>query len=286
MNAKRLLITTIFLLLSIILITACSPDPEIIVVEVTRLVEVQKEVTRIVEVSPDTVLPPGVSVFAPDLEFLQVEFWPDYDKPAVLVLLTGRLPVAQSLPAEVAIPIPQEAQINAIAQIDEGGMASIDYRTADGAVLFQSASPAFRVEYYVPYQLQQTRRDYEFQWLAPFSVYEMTVQVQRPANTADLAIQPQPSAVFTDNADGLDYYELNSLSVPRGIPYNLNFSYTMPSDSLTIDELSPASPDGPLHNNQQASRDLGPHLRRIADCSPERTRGSASCHLPLHNLAT
>jgi hypothetical protein len=266
----RRIISLILLLLIPLLLAACSPDPEVIVVEitravpesepveVTRIIEIEKEVTRIVEVSPDTVLPPGVSIFAPDLEFLQVEFWPDYDQPSVLVLLTGRLPAAQSLPAEVAVPVPRDAQINAVAQIDENGMASIDYQTGDGAVSFQSTAPAFRVEYYVPYQQDQTRRAYEFQWLAPFSVYELAVQVQHPAKTADLAIQPQPAAVFTDEADGLDYYQLDHLSVPRGIPYSLNFSYTNPAGSLTIDELSPTSPDGPLHNNQQASRELGP----------------------------
>jgi hypothetical protein len=268
MNTKHT-VPPILTILFILLLAACSPDPEVIVVEitrvvpeveqveVTRLVEIEKEVTRIVEGSPDTARAPEITT--PDLEVLQIELWPDFDQPAVLVLLTGRLPVSQSLPATVAIPVPADAQINAVAQVDENGMVSIDYRAVDGAVLFQSATPTFRVEYYVPYQLDQTLRAFDFQWLAPFSVYELAVQVQRPARTADLAIQPQPSAVFTDEADGLDYYQLDRFSVPRGIPFNLNFTYTMPADSLTIDELSPSSPDfpddpdDPLHNNQQAS---------------------------------
>jgi hypothetical protein len=267
---KRYAAASILLLVSL-LIAACSSAPEVLVVEitrivpeieqveVTRLVEVEKEVTRVVQAPYDPSAAPGLPIPAADIEFLQIDFWPDFDRPAVLVLLTGRLPAAIPLPADVALPIPADAQINAVAQIDDTGMSSIDYTIVDGAVLFQSPTPAFRVEYYVPYQRDQNRRFYEFQWLAPFSVYELAVQVQRPANTADLAIDPQPSVSFTDDADGLDYYQLNSLSVPRGIPYNLNFSYTMPSDALTIDELSPTSPDlpnAPLHNNQQASAQL------------------------------
>src|SRR5690606_32387587 len=39
------------------------------------------------------------------LEQLVVDIWPDYDRAAVLILLTGRLPAATSLPAMVTIPV-------------------------------------------------------------------------------------------------------------------------------------------------------------------------------------
>lgn len=252
----------ILLFLLSFLLAACSAEPEIIVVEitrlvpeiqqveVTRLVEVQKEVTRIVEIPrADS----GTALSTPDLESLQIEFWPDFDQPAVLVLLTGSLPAGQPLPAELAIPIPSNAQINAVAQIDESGMGSIDYQALEDAVLFQSDTAAFRVEYYVPYEQDENRRAYTFQWLAPFTVEELAVQVQRPANAIDLAALPEPSAVATDPNDNLDYYLLDPLSVPRGVPYRLAFNYTMISDTLTIDELSPNPPDqppGPLHDQQ------------------------------------
>src|SRR5690606_4323832 len=40
------------------------------------------------------------------LASLAVELWPDYDRPAVLVLLTGALPASAPLPATVTIPVP------------------------------------------------------------------------------------------------------------------------------------------------------------------------------------
>jgi hypothetical protein len=224
--------------------------PEIQQVEVTRLVEVEKEVTRIVEIPR---VDPGTALPTPDLELLQIEFWPDFDQPAVLVLLTGSLPPGRPLPAELIIPVPPDAQINAVAQIDEDGMAAIDYQPLEDAVLFQSDTAAFRVEYYVPYQQEENRRAYDFQWLAPFTVDELAVQLQRPANAIDLAAQPEPSAVSTDPDDSLDYYLFDPLSVPRGVPYRLAFNYTMISDTLTIEELyptPPAQPPSPLHDQQ------------------------------------
>jgi hypothetical protein len=249
------------LLFLALLLAACSPQPEVIIVEitrvvpeiqqveVTRLVEVEKEVTRIVDSRVDS----ATAVSTPDLQLLQVEFWPDFDQPAVLVLLTGSLPPGQPLPAELIIPVPPDAQINAVAQIDEAGMASIDYQALDNAVLFQSDTAAFRVEYYVPYQQEENRRAYDFQWLAPFSIDELAVQIQRPANAIDLAARPEPTAVSTDPDDNLDYYLFDPLSVPRGVPYHLAFNYTMISDTLTIEELyptPPAQPPNPLHDQQ------------------------------------
>lgn len=258
MKPSRPFLTILFLLS--ILLAACSSTPEVVVVEitrlvpeveqveVTRLVEVEKEVTRIVEAPPASAVVP-----AADLERLQIEFWPDYDQPAVLVLLTGSLPAGHPLPADLAIPVPPEAQINAVAQIDDSGMASIDYQAVDGAVLFRSDTPAFRVEYYAPYRQDQNLRAYDFQWLAPFSVAGLGVQIQRPANAIDLLTQPEASAIISDPADGLDYHNLDSLAVSRGIPYRISFNYTMISDSLTIEELNPTPPDqppGPLHDQQ------------------------------------
>jgi hypothetical protein len=253
---------TITLLLLALLLAACSTTPEVIIVEitrivpeiqeveVTRLVEVEKEVTRIVEIPR---LDPGTAISTPDLQLLQVEFWPDFDQPSVLVLLTGSLPPGQPLPAELIIPVPPDAQINAVAQIDDAGMAAIDYQPLDGAVLFQSDTAAFRVEYYVPYQQDQNRRAYDFQWLAPFTVDELAVQIQRPANAIDLAALPEPTAVSTDPDDNLDYYLFDPFSVPAETPYRLAFNYTMISDTLTIDELYPTQPEqppSPLHDQQ------------------------------------
>ena len=55
------------------------------------------------------------------LEFLEVELWPDFDQPALLVLLSGALPADAPLPATITIPLPEAATINAVARIDAQG---------------------------------------------------------------------------------------------------------------------------------------------------------------------
>ena len=62
-------------------------------------------------------LPVAAQTEVTQLDTLTVELWPDYDRPAMLVILTGTLPESAALPATVTIPLPPEAEINAVARL-------------------------------------------------------------------------------------------------------------------------------------------------------------------------
>ncbi|HEX6387566.1 MAG TPA: hypothetical protein VF177_23100, partial [Anaerolineae bacterium] len=87
------------------------------------------------------------------IESLAVEFWPDYDRPAVLVLLTGTLPADTPLPATVTLPLPQEADLNAVARISDDNVMidDIEYTTGADQLTFTTPDRRFRIEYYLPY---------------------------------------------------------------------------------------------------------------------------------------
>ena len=177
---------------------------------------------------------------AGELDSVQISFWPDFDDPSVLVLITGQLPENTPLPAQVSIPIPENAQINAVASIDEAGMASIDFDTADGNVTFVISSPRFRVEYYAPYQQDGLSRSYDFEWIADVAVAELSAEVQQPANANTLTSEPAASNMFTNQTDGLFYHVLDSRPVPVGTSYQLSFQYDMASDALTVGQVTSA----------------------------------------------
>jgi zinc-ribbon domain len=171
---------------------------------------------------------------AGDLETLQVSFWPDFDRPSVLVLMDGQLPEGAALPAEVSIPLPSEAQLNAVATIVDAGMLTIEYQEAGGNVTFLTPQRQFRVEYYAPYEQDGRSRSFDFNWLSDSSVAEFAVQIQQPANASSLTSDPEPSEVSTNQVDGLVYHNLAPRSVAAGTPYNLAFSYVANSDGLTV----------------------------------------------------
>jgi hypothetical protein len=83
------------------------------------------------------------------LESLAIFIWPDYDRPSVLVLLTGTLAGDEPLPAVVTFPLPEDAQLNAVARIDsqERMIDDISYSTDAGKLTLTTPDPRFQVEY-------------------------------------------------------------------------------------------------------------------------------------------
>ena len=108
------------------------------------------------------------------IEALDIEIWPDYDRPSVLVLLTGTLLGDTLLPASVSLPLPKAARLNAVARIDrkDGSMKDDIFSSTDppGTLTFITPDLRFRVEYYLPYTVNENQRSFDYFWLAALSV--------------------------------------------------------------------------------------------------------------------
>lgn len=176
------------------------------------------------------------------LTSLAVELWPDYDRPAVLVLLTGELPAGAALPATVTIPIPAEADVNAVARFDNTGalLSDVVYSTADGQMTLTTPANRFRVEYYTPYEVAEEAYSFAFDWTADLDIEEMTVVVQQPLAATDITITPSPTGT-ADRGDGLTYHTLAARPVGAGEPVTVRVAYTVeapvlsaPSQSLPV----------------------------------------------------
>ncbi len=110
----------------------------------------------------------------PVIDSLDLEIWPDYDKASVLVLLTGTLPGDTRFPASVTLPLPEAAQLNAVARFDrkDGNMKDDIFWSTDspGTLTFITPDLRFRVEYYLPYTVNKTQRSFDYSWLAAVAV--------------------------------------------------------------------------------------------------------------------
>lgn len=206
-------------------------------IEGARLIVMKRMIFFLLWIVPTLALSLSVGLAqetAGQLESLQISIWPDFDQPSVLVLMTGQLPEGITLPVEVSIPIPENAEINAVAQVDDSGMISLEYEAAKNTVTFATMNPRFRVEYYAPYQQDGGQRSYNFDWRSDLSVNEFAVEIQQPASATTLSSEPGATDVYTNQIDGLVYHDFDSQAVPSGTPYRLNFSYEMASDGLTV----------------------------------------------------
>ena len=170
---------------------------------------------------------------ATTLDSLYVAFWPDYDDPSVLVLMTGTLPADASFPAEVTIPLPPQAKINAVARVTEEGMADTEYQVEGDTLTLITPDPRFRVEYYVPYEEDGDSHAFNFAWNAGFDVQEFTAEIQQPVNATGMTTQPAAANVDTSPSDGLTYHALPTRALPAGTPFEMSFRYELADPGLT-----------------------------------------------------
>jgi hypothetical protein len=183
----------------------------------------------------------------PEIDRLEVELWPDFDRPSVLVLLTGILPEGTNFPARIVIPIPEDATINAIARVDESGSMFTDLEVDDsvpGQLTITTMEPNFRVEYYDPYSADGNQRDYTFEWQSNTAVNELAVIVQQPSLASEIDLSPEAIQV-NNRQDGLLYHTLPVREVPAGEEYSLELSYNLQRPQLSAELLGGQQPAVP-----------------------------------------
>jgi hypothetical protein len=195
---------------------------------------------------------------------VEVDLWPEYDDPGVLVIYRITLPSTASLPAQFILRIPAAAGgPNAVAaRQPDGSLVNLNYQQTTNGVWNELAitatSPEVQVEYYDPnLQKDGQRRTFSYQWPADYAVDALTVQVQQPVDASQMQFSPDDFGPGATMGDGLVYYTENIGGVPVGSPVNIQIGYNKSSDLPTVKQTSPTlSPPSPA--NQSATSKLLP----------------------------
>jgi hypothetical protein len=195
----------------------------------------------------------------PELDSLAIEIWPDYDQPSVLVLLTGIFPPGTAVPVTFTIPLPEDADVHAVAHITAQGTLTdqdIEYSISGDELTLTSPNPNFRVEFYMPYNAAGLEREFAYTWEGETAVNNITTVVQQPLAAASMSTTPGATTTSTGSND-LTYHNLPVQSLAAGESFTVSAAYTMNSDSLTADLLqstavttqpSPTSNTAPANN--------------------------------------
>ncbi len=177
----------------------------------------------------------------PTIDQMTIEIWPDFDQPAVLVLITGFFAEGTPNPTEVTLPLPNGADIHVVATFTEDNILTdqgVEYTTGNNEVTFSTPGTGFRLEYYVPYETLGNQRSFNYTWLADMPVNDLTLMVQEPF--AATSLTTNPTAVNVSEKNGLTYHSLPPQPVPAGTPLSVDVTYTMSSPQLTVDSQVPA----------------------------------------------
>ena len=185
------------------------------------------------------------------LDLLQVQIWPEYDKPSVLVIYNMTLSDTTTYPAEVSVRIPSVAgQPYAVADRQpDGQLYNISYNLqVDGdwvVINFTATSPDIRIEYYDPeITIDGNARHYQYIWPGDYAVSQFLIEVQQPAGATDMVISPSLGP-GTTRPDNLVYYTQDIGAIPAGQNISITMDYNKSTDTLTA-ETVPVEPSAPI----------------------------------------
>jgi len=203
----------------------------------------------------------------PYLSALEIDLWPEYDRPIVLVIYHATLSSDVPLPVQIVFRIPAAvSQPNAVAVGPAlGTVGSIQYNqqvSSDGVwneISFTATMPVIQFEYYDPaLQKQGTTHHFEYQWPGDYAVQALTIEVQKPMDATDMLISPA-MGTGASREDGLTYYHSDVGSLKTGQTFSLSLDYQKASDKLSV-ENQQVQPSAPINSQTQGSVDINKYL--------------------------
>jgi len=186
----------------------------------------------------------------PRLASLQIEIWPEFDRPAAaLVILKGEIAANVPLPAAVSLRIAAASGgPSAVASSPElnGNLANLKYDRKDAGefitLKFEAPERVFHIEFYDPLVTSAPGRSYTYAWMGDLPTDRLRVIVQEPATARDLSVQPALDATAVGQ-DGLSYRSTDLGPFPARKRLDVKVRYTKTDPRASAEILRPKGPD-------------------------------------------
>ncbi|MFO1413653.1 MAG: zinc ribbon domain-containing protein [Burkholderiales bacterium] len=166
------------------------------------------------------------------LSSLSIEIWPEYDRPAALVILRGTVAEDVKLPAAITLRLPAGADgaaAVAYAPTQDGNLLNLKNEQVKGkdgvTVKFETPTRFFHIEFYEKLPTTDPARSYSYTWLGDLPVEKTAVVVQEPAGALGLVTEP-PFNQTSQGADGLNYRIGDLGALAAGKPATIKINYT------------------------------------------------------------
>jgi hypothetical protein len=163
------------------------------------------------------------------LEQLQIDLWPEFDRPDMLVIYRGTLPTDVPLPATVTLRLPARVgEPHAVAYNDgSGNLLEASYSTtlADDWLLVsvEAPTPNFQLEYYDNLTRVGDERIYTFTWPGDYAVDQLDFALLPPVGASQ--IQTKPVLSPFQQATGAIVYGTTFGNVVAGENLQMTMSY-------------------------------------------------------------
>ncbi len=190
------------------------------------------------------------------LERFEVQLWPDYDKPATLVMYRARLAADTSLPTEVSFRIPSSVgEPHAVAfRADGDRLLLADHtREVDGewaTIRIRTNSRDVQLEYYAPILSLEGKRVFTYTWPGDMKVDKFIYGAQQPAAASAFEVTP-PATEQVARADGLLVHTADLGAVAKGKTVEVRISYE--SDGTLSAKAAAAKPSNPAPARRESA---------------------------------
>jgi len=194
----------------------------------------------------------------PRLASLQIEIWPEFDRPAAaLVILKGEIAANVPLPAAVSLRIAAASggpTAVASSATMGGDLANLKYDRKDAGdfitLRFEAPARVFHIEFYDPLVTTAAGRNYTYAWTGDLAADRLNVVVQEPATASDFSVLPSLDA-SAEGQDGLRYRSAELGAFPAGKRLDVKVRYTKTDPRTSAEIVKPRSQEStPLPSAQ------------------------------------
>jgi ribosomal protein L32 len=172
------------------------------------------------------------------LSTFSVQLWPEFDQPSMLVILDFTLDQAATLPVDLAMRIPPESNLIAVAYEQDGNLLNVPFEQPglDGdwqvVPIRVDMNTTYHIEYYAPLTRVDQQRKYEFLWPGEYAITDFLLRLKVPVDTTD--IKTDPVMTETDpTTSGDRYLEWGAKNLEAGQQVPVSISYIKTSDRLS-----------------------------------------------------
>jgi len=186
---------------------------------------------------------------------VEVDLWPEYDRPEVLVIYHVKLPSDVTLPVDIILQIPAvagEPHAVAVRQVDGGLLNAAFERRVEGEwalIKVTATMPEIQLEYYDPQiDTEEDLHRYAYTWLSDYPVDFMRIVIQQPVGASQMSVEPDLGSLTQFQGDPMQYYSMEVGSPNADEPVAVELTYLKDSEILSIESLQ-VQPSAPINGN-------------------------------------
>jgi len=174
------------------------------------------------------------------LDTLEVNLWPEYDRAEMLVIYKIKL-LPESSPSDLTFRIPKAAgePYKVASWAVDGNLYETPYTFRAGSewgeITIKTTATDFQIEYYDPRLVRQgPSRTFTYTWPGDYAVILATIVVQQPQDASQMEFTPA-DVTSHKGVDDLVYYAKQVGALRKGQTYDFSLSYQKSSDVLTFE---------------------------------------------------